>query len=234
MHSGRITAVQAQTPEEINAGIRYVSWAVLSRSSAPAADAVDALQAWSERLAAQDIVLRGFYDTSIMRADGDLLVWTHGPTAEGLQRAVRELRGEVLHRTVDLTWSAMAMHRPAELNKNHVPIFLSGVPAQNWLVTYPFVRSYDWYLIPEEERRDMLIEHGKMARAYPKVYNSTLSAFALGDYEWMLSIEANELHEAVDLMRHLRAARARMHVRAELPFYTGRHIDLAEAVEVLR
>ena len=46
----------------------------------------------------------------------------------------------------------------------------------------------------------------------------------LNDYEWILALEADELHELVDLMRHLRATEARRHVREEIPFYTGRRV----------
>ena len=79
---------------------------------------------------------------------------------------------------------------------------------------YPFVRSYEWYLLPDAERRALLAEHGQMAREYPDVRANTVSSFALGDYEWILAFEADELHRIVDLMRHLRgfgdaAARAR-------------------------
>jgi len=35
-------------------------------------------------------------------------------------------------------------------------------------------------------------------------------------------------------MRHLRATDARLHVREEVPFYTGRRIEVAEIVEVLQ
>ena len=52
----------------------------------------------------------------------------------------------------------------------------------------------------------MLAEHGKMAREYPDRAN-TVASFALGDYEWMLAFEADELHRIVDLMRHLRGSR---------------------------
>ena len=50
----------------------------------------------------------------------------------------------------------------------------------------------------------MLAEHGKMARDYPDVRANTVASFALGDYEWMLAFEADELHRIVDLMRDLR------------------------------
>ena len=53
----------------------------------------------------------------------------------------------------------------------------------------------------------MLAEHGKEARDYPDVRANTVASFALGDYEWILAFEADELHRIVDLMRHLRGQR---------------------------
>jgi chlorite dismutase len=95
------------------------------------------------------------------------------------------------------------------------------------------VRSYDWYLLPEEERRTLLAEHGRLARDYPDVRANTVSSFALGDYEWMLAFEADELHRIVDLMRHLRSSETRRHVRLEVPFYTGTRLPAAELVKNL-
>ena len=69
-----------------------------------------------------------------------------------------------------------------------------------------------------------------MARGFPDVRANTVSAFSLGDYEWVLAFEADDLHRIVDLMRHLRGARARLHVREEVPFYTGRRKPVAELV----
>ena len=52
----------------------------------------------------------------------------------------------------------------------------------------------------------------------------------LGDYEWILAFEADELYRIVDLMRHLRGSDARRHVREEVPFYTGSRVGIAELV----
>ena len=62
---------------------------------------------------------------------------------------------------------------------------------------------------------------------------NTVASFALGDYEWILALEAPELVDLVDLMRRLRQTDARMHVREEVPFYTGRRITLSEVSEIL-
>lgn len=80
----------------------------------------------------------------------------------------------------------------------------------------------------------MLAEHGSMARDYPDVRANTISAFALGDYEWVLAFEADELHRIVDLMRELRASRARLHVREEIPFFTGPRVEIVDLVGRLR
>jgi chlorite dismutase len=50
---------------------------------------------------------------------------------------------------------------------------------------------------------------------------NTVASFALGDYEWILAFEADDLSRIVDLMRHLRGSETRRHVREEVPFYTG-------------
>jgi chlorite dismutase len=127
----------------------------------------------------------------------------------------------------------MGVHRTAEFNKSHIPAFLAGLPAQRWLSVYPFVRSYEWYLLPDAERRDLLREHGMMGREYDQVLANTTAAFSLGDYEWLLALESADLHDIVDMMRHLRGSETRRHVREEVPFFTGRRIDIHEIHEVL-
>jgi chlorite dismutase len=179
------------------------------------------------------VVVRGTYDVSGLRADADLMIWWHAPSADALQDAYGRLRRTALGRYLAPVWSQLALHRPAEFNKSHVPAFLAGEPAREYLCVYPFVRSYEWYLLPDEERRGMLAEHGRMARDFPDVRANTVSSFALGDYEWILAFEADELHRIVDLMRHLRGSAARRHVREEVPFYTGRRRRLTDILAAL-
>lgn len=222
---------------ELNQVIRYTMWSAFRARGPidpalrePLADEVDALFA---ELAAKDLTVRGTYDLAGLRADADLMIWWHAPEAEDLQQAYQRFRRTGLGRRLDPVWSQAAMHRPAEFNKGHVPAFLAGEEPRAYVCVYPFVRSYEWYLLPAEERRDMLAEHGMMAREYPDVRANTVAAFALGDYEWMLAFEADELHRIVDLMRHLRGSATRRHVRQEVPFYTGRRRPLPELVAAL-
>jgi chlorite dismutase len=222
---------------DLNELIRYTMWSVFRVARPlPAGDRssyVGEVDALVEARAGKDLVVRGFYDLSGMRADADLMVWWHAPAIETLQDAYQALRRSGLGGHLEPVWSAAALHRPAEFNKSHVPAFLAGEPARTYVSVYPFNRSYEWYLLPDPERRELLAEHGMMAREYPDVRANTVAAFALGDYEWLLAFEADELHRIVDLMRHLRGARARLHTRLEVPFFTGRRTPLAELVASL-
>ncbi|MBM6403962.1 chlorite dismutase family protein [Phycicoccus sp. CSK15P-2] len=223
---------------EINDTIRYSMWSVFALAE-PLGDADrDALagevEALFDELGARDVVVRGLYDVAGLRAEADLMVWWHAETIEALQDGYHRLLRTVVGQALEPVWSAAALHRPAEFNKSHIPAFMADEEARDYVCVYPFVRSYEWYLLPDEERRALLVEHGRMARDYPDVRANTIASFALGDYEWVLAFEADELHRIVDLMRELRASGARRHVREEVPFYTGPRVEVRDLVARLR
>jgi chlorite dismutase len=215
----------------------YTLWAVFARPNsvpelvegAGASTSSANVKAAVSAIEARGITIRGFYDVSAMRADADLMVWLHGGAPETLQWAYRQIRATGLKPV----WSAMGVHRDAEFSANHLPSFMRGKEPEAWVTVYPFVRSYEWYILPDDERRAMLADHGRKGSEYPQVLANTVASFALGDYEWILALEAPELVDLVDLMRHLRQTEARRHVREEVPFYTGRRITLDEVAEVL-
>ncbi|MGN6742522.1 MAG: hydrogen peroxide-dependent heme synthase [Amnibacterium sp.] len=216
----------------------FTLWAVLQRDPArPSSaneDEVAQLDAVVAELGGAGVTLRGVYDVSGLRADADLMLWLHGDDAAALQAALRRLRRTALLEPLRPRWNAMGVHRDAEFNRSHVPGFLRGERARDWLAVYPFVRSYDWYVLDEADRSRMLADHGRKGAAYRSVVANTVAAFALGDYEWVLPMESDSLTDIVDMMRALRATEARLHVREEVPFFTGRRIQTAEIPEVLR
>jgi peroxiredoxin len=217
---------------DLNQVIRYTMWSVFKVAHTGRVGEQDAreVQDLLDQAVEKDVTTRGLYDVAGLRADADYMFWWHAPTSEDLQEIYSRFRRTALGRASEPVWSQMALHRPAEFNKSHVPAFLADEEPKAHVCVYPFVRSYEWYLLPDEERRAMLAEHGKMARGFPDVRANTVSSFALGDYEWILAFEADELHRIVDLMRHLRGSEARRHVREEIPFFTGRRKPVAELI----
>ncbi|EWS79978.1 hydrogen peroxide-dependent heme synthase [Brachybacterium phenoliresistens] len=220
---------------------RYTSYTVFRRLSGLTEDGEVAPEQILEALAgtvalieAEDVEILGFYDVSGFRAEDDLMLWLAADRPEALQAALREFERSLPGTWLNREWAAMGVHRQAEFTRSHVPSFMvDSMTRKEWITVYPFVRSYDWYLLEDAERAEMLREHGLLGRDFPQVNANTVAAFALGDYEWLLSFEADDLHDLVDMMRHLRYSKARLHVRDELPFHTGRRLASLEDVAAL-
>ena len=221
---------------EIAQQIAYTEYAVYSKiaGSGMAEQSVAAeLDRYRDKLAELGVTLRGVYDVTEFKPESDVMLWTHAEHPEALQAAGQFFRGLGLAQGLTRAWTAFGVHVQAEFSKSHAPAFMYGKEPKKWITVYPFVRSHEWYLLPEEERSEMLREHGMAGRKFPDVLANTVGAFALGDYEWLLSFESDELIELVDMMRELRYTKARLHVREELPFYTGRRVDANELTVLL-
>src|SRR5690606_35085748 len=124
-----------------NEQIRYTMWSVfaltetLPQDDAERAELVAQAEdaAWGSTTDAGrdpaatdgDVVVRGWYDVGGLRADADLMLWTHGDSIEAVQGAYRRLRTTALGRGLEPVWSVAALHRPAEFNRGHIPAFLA-------------------------------------------------------------------------------------------------------------
>jgi len=218
-----------------NEGTTYVLFPVLRRTWALAdqapADMTAVAAEWQMTLKefADRVEVRGVYSTAGLRPDADLMLWLVGPSADVLQDLVIELRRSAIGPDLELTHAFLGVHRPPEFNPQHVPAFLRGEAPKRYLCVYPFVRTPEWYLLPAERRAELLREHGEIGREFPDVLPNTTSAFGLGDWEWILAFEADELHRLVDCIRRLRESESRLYVQEETPFITGIRKDL-EAV----
>lgn len=226
--------------EKLNNTQRYAQWATFR--AIPGAlgtergDVIAELKKFFAGLEEEGkVVVRGIYDISGIRAEADVLIWWHAEEFEDIQKAYNDFRRTtVLGQCLEVFWIGVGLHRPAEFNRGHLPAFIMGEEPQDWITVYPFTRSYDWYVMDADKRRRLLIEHGQAAAEYKDVRANTMSAFSLGDYEWMLAFEAPTLDRISDLMHKMRYTEARLHVREELPFFSGRRVkDVAEIVEVL-
>jgi hydrogen peroxide-dependent heme synthase len=195
-----------------------------------AAEEIEALyKDWAGR-----VDVRGTYSTVGFRADADLVLWLTGGSAEDLQRFLVEFRRTRAGDLLDPVWTFMGLVKPAEFTSDHAPAFVRGEAPRTYLCVYPFVRTPEWYLLPGRERGELLAEHGVMGREFPQVLANTTSAFGLGDWEWILAFETDELDALVDCIRRLRDSRSRLYVKVEVPFVTGIRKPVGDALDDLR
>lgn len=180
--------------------------------------------------AASEIDVRGIYSTVGFRADADLMMWWVARSPDRVQDLLAAFRATALGRSLELRDMFLGLVRPAEFSKDHQPAFVQGKPPKKYVCVYPFVRTPEWYLLDPAERGALLREHGEAGREFPEVQANTTSAFGLGDYEWILTFEADGVDRIVELIRRLRATAARRYTKLEVPFYTGIRKDLEGAI----
>lgn len=187
----------------------------------------------SALLEAAPVELRGAYHLSGLRADADLMLWLVGRSLDAVQETIAAFRRTRLGRALHPVDALTGIVRPAEFTPDHLPAFVRGAAPKRYVSVYPFVRTPEWYLLEASERAALLREHGEAGRAFPDVLPNTTSAFGLNDYEWILAFEADTPDRIVELIRALRATRARRYTKLEVPFYAGIRKELAEVVAEL-
>ncbi|MBP3222428.1 MAG: chlorite dismutase family protein [Actinomycetaceae bacterium] len=221
-------------PEVVNSEDHYSLHMVFKRVSLVPRGESERV-AWAKKL--QEVVektgveIRGWYDVAGFRSDADLMCWVLADSAEKCQAAFHAVANFGQGGVFEPVWSAMSRHIPAEFNRIHLPACFGGWAPRKYAAVYPFVRSLDWYYLPEARRSAILREHGMNANSYNDVPISTLAAFALGDWEWAITIEGDELERVMGVLRKQRGVEARLFVREDTPFYTGVRMEITQWFE---
>lgn len=181
-----------------------------------------------------ELVVRGWYDTSGLRSDADLLVWWHGPTLACVQHAFERLRASDFGRCIEPVWSNVALTGTGHVGPEHVPAFQAGVAPADFVTVYPVVRAEGWYQQPESHQKEALAEWASRVNQVPAdsgtpgVHTSIGSNLALGDYDWIVAVEANDVAAMVDQVHSIRTARTSAQLKAETPVFTGRLTTLGD------
>ena len=68
-----------------------------------------------------------------------------------------------------------------------------NVAPLKYVVVYPFIKSREWYLLPLETRKQMMDEHINVGRKYPDIRLNTTYSFGIGDQDFMLAFETDDL-----------------------------------------
>lgn len=175
------------------------------------------------------VTLRGAYSMSGLHAGADFMLWFVSSSADAINELAVATRQTALGQHLEARDVLLGLAGPSEYNPDHLPAFLKGQPPRRYLSVYPFVKTPEWYLLPEEERRQMMAEHGRAGRNHA-VAGNTVRAFGLGDAEFVVALEADQLKELVDCMDALRRFPVRRYTQRDAPIYLGR---LRPIVEVL-
>ena len=173
------------------------------------------------------------------RGDADFMLWQISPSLELLQQMARQLNHTELGKYLSTSHSFLAMTRPSPYVHNHRHAGQEGTGAaitsmgRKYLFLYPFVKTHDWYRLPQEERQNMMNEHFTIGHRYPSVKITTSYSFGLDDQEFVLGFESDNPADFLDLVMELRSSEARPYTLRDTPIFTCIHTPLEDCLDDL-
>ena len=192
------------------------------------------LRAFGAALEAQDVTTLSY--SLIGRVPGaDLLLWRLGASLDGLEEAAAAaLRSglgawcEVSHSFLGLVQGSPYVRPPVD----SVPALFSGERRRH-LVVYPFTKRADWYLLPDDARRRSMGEHIRVGRRHHEVRQLLANSFGLGDHDFLVAYETDDLPAFSELVRELRGTDSRRWVHSDVPILVGRLRTVTELGRLL-
>lgn len=178
--------------------------------------------------------LRGTYSSLGLTPDVEFIVWAVAPTLELLQGLAVAIDRTTIGQHLDLVRVYHGSAGVSQYDPTHGPAFLLGKPAKRYLSVYPFTKTPDWYLLPYQERRRLMIEHGELGREYPTINTNTVNSFGIADQEFIVALEDDNPKLLIDMVQKLRGAEVRKWTAVDTPIYLGDRKPIGDVLRDLR
>jgi chlorite dismutase len=95
------------------------------------------------------------------------------------------------------------------------------------------VKQRRWYGLPPEERGRIMKSHIEVGRRYPEITINTAYSFGLDDQEFVVSFEADDPGQFLDLVQELRGSESSSYTLRDTPIFTCVAMSVAKALDAL-
>jgi chlorite dismutase len=158
------------------------------------------------------------YSTLGLRDDADFLIWSMSESIEDIQEAISKIYLTVVGKYITPSRVYLSSTRQSMYaKKNRIHSFVGGLEAKKYVIVYPFIKTREWYLLPIEQRRQMMDEHIKVGEKYPQVELNTTYSFGIHDQDFMLAFESDDLSIFQDMIMDLRGTKVSRFVKEDTP-----------------
>ena len=174
-----------------------------------------------------------------LRGDSDFFLWQAADTLEEIQDSAARLWSTDLGAYLTQPYSYLAMTRRSQYVGTHTHLGQEGTVTRlrpgkaEYLIVYPFLKTREWYLLPQEERQRMMNDHFTVGHKYPSVKINTTYSFGLDDQEFVVGFETDNPADFVDLVMDLRGVEGSLYTLRDTPIFTGIHKTIEDTLNDL-
>jgi chlorite dismutase len=181
---------------------------------------------------AEDHFLR-VYSTVGTRGDCDLMIRSSAPSLEPIHELHVVLNQSGLMRWADISHSFLAMTKESVYSDEPQPLRPREGSERKYLIVYPMWKRRDWYLLPGDERMRIMRSHIETGRRHPSIEINTAYSFGIDDQEFVVSFNADDPGEFLDLVQELRGTESSSFTESETPIFTCISTSVERALDAL-
>lgn len=174
------------------------------------------------------------YSTIGLRHDSEFMIWTISSSLENIQIFTSKIYSTILGKYIEPTSTFLSLTRKSIYsNQIKAGFEREDEPSLKYLIVYPFIKSRDWYLLPLDTRKQMMDEHIRVGRKYPEIRRNTTYSFGIGDQDFMLAFETDDLSRFQNLIMDLRETQLSKYILKDLPMIPCTLKNMDEIVKSL-
>ena len=181
---------------------------------------------------AEDYFLRA-YSLVGTRGDADLLIRAAASSLDPIHELHVLLNQTGLMRWASTPYSYLAMTKPSPYSDEERPLGPRPGEGARYLIVYPMWKKREWYLLPADERMRIMRSHIEVGRRHPSIDINTAYSYGLDDQEFVVSFDADQPGEFLDLVHELRGTESSSYTLSETPIFTCISASLERALAAL-
>ena len=154
------------------------------------------------------------------RGDCDLMVRAVAPSLDPIHDLHVLLNQTGLMRWAEVAHSYLAMTKESVYSDEPMPLEPRPGSDAGYLIVYPMWKKREWYQLPAEERMRVMRGHIETGRRYGGIEINTAYSYGLDDQEFVVSFNADDPAEFLDLVQELRSTESSAYTESETPIFT--------------
>lgn len=178
------------------------------------------------------------YSTFGIRPETDFGFWRISYEMEDFEKMSAALHKTRLGGYLNTPYSFLSTTKRStyvdKINPEHTEKRTQIVPGKHkYLFIYPFLKTREWFLLPQEMRQKMMDEHIRVGNKFPSVKLNTTYSFGLDDQEWVVAFETDSPGDFLDLVMALRETEGSRYTLRDTPILTCISRSLGEIVDTV-
>jgi len=105
------------------------------------------------------------YSTIGLRHDSEFMIWSISSSLENIQVLTTKIYSTILGKYLEPTCTFLSLTRKSiYLNQVKLGFENESDPPLKYVIVYPFIKSREWYLLPFEKRKQMMMDDADMSK----------------------------------------------------------------------